>query len=149
MSRTLRVVAGVFQSENQVLVCKRKPGKAAGGKWEFPGGKMEAGESAEEALRRELIEELNVQIANVGGLIWRETTTNSSSSVDLACYWVETDTFPISSTDHDELMAQAKGMLTRVDVLMAPGLEAAVSDEYMSSHWVATFAWESLLLCNC
>lgn len=103
MSRTHRVVAGVFQSENQVLVCKRKPGKAAGGKWEFPGGKMEAGESAEEALRRELIEELNVQIANVGGLIWRETTTNSSSSVDLACYWVETDTFPISSTDHDEL----------------------------------------------
>lgn len=49
----------------------------------------------------------------------------------------------------DELMAQAKGMLTRVDALMAPGLEAAVSDEYMSSHWVATFAWESLLLCNC
>ena len=103
MSRTLRVVAGVFQSENQVLVCKRKPGKAAGGKWKFPGGKMEAGESAKEALRRELIEELNVQIANVGGLIWRETTTNSSSSIDLACYWVETDTFPISSTDHDEL----------------------------------------------
>lgn len=88
-----------------MLVCKRKPGKAAGGKWEFPGGKLEVGESAEEALRRELIEELNVQIANVGGLIWRETTTYSSSSapVDLACYWVEADTLPVSSTDHDEL----------------------------------------------
>src|SRR5699024_4643653 len=48
--------------------------------------------------------------------------------------------------DDDELMAQAKGMLTRVDALMAPGLEAAVSDEYMSSHWVATFAWEALTL---
>jgi hypothetical protein len=47
--------------------------------------------------------------------------------------------------DHD-LISQAKGMLTRVDALMAPGLEAAVSDEYMSSHWVATFAWEALQL---
>lgn len=46
----------------------------------------------------------------------------------------------------EELMAQAKGMLTRVEALMAPGLEAAVSDEYMSSHWVATFAWEALVL---
>ncbi|WP_210604195.1 DUF2891 family protein [Brevibacterium oceani] len=48
-------------------------------------------------------------------------------------------------TGDKELAAHAKGMLTRVDALMAPGLEAAVSDEYMSSHWAATFAWESLL----
>ncbi|WP_152345938.1 DUF2891 family protein [Brevibacterium sp. CFH 10365] len=46
----------------------------------------------------------------------------------------------------NELADHAKGMLTRVDSLMAPGLEAAVSDEYMSSHWVATFAWEALRL---
>jgi hypothetical protein len=49
-------------------------------------------------------------------------------------------------TGDDSLMEQAKGMLTRVDDLMAPGLKAAVSDEYMSSHWVATFAWEALLI---
>ena len=49
-------------------------------------------------------------------------------------------------TGDDSLMEQAKGMLARVDDLMAPGLEAAVSDEYMSSHWVATFAWEALLI---
>ncbi|MGO2985819.1 MAG: DUF2891 family protein, partial [Brevibacterium aurantiacum] len=47
-------------------------------------------------------------------------------------------------TDEHELLDKAKGMLTRVDGLMAPGQEAAVSDEYMSSHWVATFAWEAL-----
>lgn len=39
-------------------------------------------------------------------------------------------------------------LLSTVDALMAPGLEAAVSDEYMSSHWVATFAWEALVLFN-
>ncbi|AMT92717.1 hypothetical protein A2T55_01980 [Brevibacterium linens] len=49
------------------------------------------------------------------------------------------------NTGHDELMAQAKRMLTRVDSLMAPGLDAAASDEYVSSHWVATFAWEALI----
>ena len=46
---------------------------------------------------------------------------------------------------HAELMAQAKGMLTQVASLMAPGLKAAVSDEYVSSHWIATFAWEALI----
>lgn len=103
MSGTLRVVAAVFQTGPQVLACRRKPEKAAGGKWEFPGGKVEANESPEEALRRELVEELDVHVNTIGGLIWRETTTSSSSSVDLACYWVDTDTFPRSSTDHDEL----------------------------------------------
>ncbi|GAA1518649.1 DUF2891 family protein [Brevibacterium permense] len=48
-------------------------------------------------------------------------------------------------TGNDELMTQAKGMLTQVDSLMAPGLEAAVSDEYVSAHWIATFAWEALI----
>lgn len=50
------------------------------------------------------------------------------------------------ASGNEDLMHQAKGMQTRVDRLMAPGLEAAVSDEYMSSHWVATFAWEALRL---
>lgn len=49
-------------------------------------------------------------------------------------------------TGNEDLDHLAKGMLTRVEALMAPGLEAAVSDEYMSSHWVATFAWEALEL---
>ena len=45
-----------------------------------------------------------------------------------------------------ELADRAKGFLTRAEALMGPGLEAAVSDEYMASHWVATFAWEALEL---
>ncbi len=49
-------------------------------------------------------------------------------------------------TGNEDLASLAKGMLTRVDALMAPGLKAAVSDEYMSSHWVATFAWEAVTL---
>lgn len=103
MSETLRVVAAVFQAGNQVLACRRKPEKAAGGKWEFPGGKVETGESAEEALRRELAEELSVDNSSIGHLISRDTTTTARTSIDLACYWVESETLPQRSTDHDEL----------------------------------------------
>lgn len=57
----------------------------------------------------------------------------------------------LSSAEHSgnhEVGDHARGLLTPVDDLMAPGLEAAVSDQYMASHWVATFAWEALVLRN-
>nr|WP_260848268.1 DUF2891 family protein [Brevibacterium aurantiacum] len=53
----------------------------------------------------------------------------------------------LAATEHSgnhEVADHAWGLLTTVDHLMAPGLEAAVSDEYMASHWVATFAWETV-----
>jgi 8-oxo-dGTP diphosphatase len=60
------VVCAVIRDENgRYLACKRPPGKHLGGLWEFPGGKIDAGESAEAALARELQEELGVD-ARVG-----------------------------------------------------------------------------------
>lgn len=57
----IAVVAGVVVRNGRVLVCQRPPGKALGLLWEFPGGKLEAGESPEAALERELWEELRVR----------------------------------------------------------------------------------------
>jgi len=59
----MEVVCGVIEnSEGQFLACLRPMGKHLGGLWEFPGGKVDPGESPESALARELWEELAVRV---------------------------------------------------------------------------------------
>jgi len=60
--KTVEVAAGLIRHEGRYLVAKRKAGVHLAGFWEFPGGKREAGETLEECLRRELFEELSIQI---------------------------------------------------------------------------------------
>jgi len=61
----IRVVAAVVRRYGRLLICQRPPHKRHGGLWEFPGGKLEAGESALEGARRELAEELDVVVRSV------------------------------------------------------------------------------------
>ena len=56
------VVAGLIERDGQILICRRRAGQQHPLKWEFPGGKIEAGEEPGEALRRELNEELGIEI---------------------------------------------------------------------------------------
>ena len=58
------VVAGSLCQDGKVLISQRQAGKPGAGLWEFPGGKLEPGETPEEALRRELEEELGVVISD-------------------------------------------------------------------------------------
>ena len=60
----IQVVCGVIADpEGRYLACQRRAGSHLGGLWEFPGGKVEAGEVPAEALARELMEELGVEVA--------------------------------------------------------------------------------------
>src|SRR6266849_8876554 len=58
----ITIVAAVIERDGRLLICQRKKGDALGLKWEFPGGQVEAGETAEAALARELREELGVSL---------------------------------------------------------------------------------------
>jgi len=61
----INVVAGIIINQNKILIGKRKDKDIGGGKWEFPGGKIEVGETNSEALERELNEELGIS-AKIG-----------------------------------------------------------------------------------
>ena len=58
----IRVAAGILSRGGRILICQRGGTGAMAGKWEFPGGKLTAEESAEEALVRELFEELEIRV---------------------------------------------------------------------------------------
>jgi 8-oxo-dGTP diphosphatase len=58
----IRVAVGVIRQNGKILLCQRKKGGRYGLKWEFPGGKLEQGEDVEQCLRRELREELGIEI---------------------------------------------------------------------------------------
>lgn len=57
------VAAALLDAEGRVLIAQRPAGKSSAGRWEFPGGKREPGETLAEALQRELAEELAIEVA--------------------------------------------------------------------------------------
>jgi 8-oxo-dGTP diphosphatase len=56
------VAAALYDEQGRVLIAERPPGKHMAGRWEFPGGKIEPGETEQQALARELREELGVEM---------------------------------------------------------------------------------------
>jgi 8-oxo-dGTP diphosphatase len=65
----VQVVSGIIEDDQgRVLLAQRPPGKKLAGMWEFPGGKIDAGESPEQALNRELKEELQLDVRIVKSL---------------------------------------------------------------------------------
>ncbi|MGO2034989.1 MAG: (deoxy)nucleoside triphosphate pyrophosphohydrolase [Brevibacterium sp.] len=119
MGETLRVVGAVFEHDGKILACRRRADKAEGSKWEFPGGKIDAGETPQEALRRELTEELGLEGVNVLDLVQRQTTESDGRLIDLACYRISSTTQPKSSTDHDSLLWVAPEQLAELDWALA------------------------------
>lgn len=111
MRLSLEVVAAVIIRGDAVLACRRKAGKSAAGLWEFPGGKVESSEPPVNALRREVREELAVDI-EVTELLLRHATPVGETEIDLACYSCAlVGPLPVDSTDHDLMIWQPIGLL--------------------------------------
>ena len=98
-----RSVACILLRDAKVFTARRGPGGQLGGKWEFPGGKVEEGETDEAALERELEEEFGAH-ARVGKLVAEESFSHRGQTRILSAYLVELE--PGSSlvpTEHVEL----------------------------------------------
>ena len=106
------VVAAIIQDEaGNYLCCKRGDWKAAAGKWEFPGGKIENGENLEDALIREIKEELDTEIT-----VLRQFDRSTTGEIDLVTFVCDlAGAKPIQSTDHSELRWVPENELSKLD----------------------------------
>ena len=91
--------AAIVVRKGKVLVLRRSTGSIAGS-WEFPGGKVDPGESPEEALRRELREELGVE-ASVHEELARASFTHRRRDFELRAFRTDLDDTGFVLTDHD------------------------------------------------
>ncbi len=95
----LRVVGAAIFRGNTVLAARRGPGRALAGFWEFPGGKVEPGESDAAALAREIAEELGL-VVDVGPALGESRHAWSGGEICLVVHACRADGEP-APTDHD------------------------------------------------
>ena len=79
------VTCAVIEKDGKILIAKRKSGDHMAGKWEFPGGTIEHGETPEQCLKRELLEELGVEIG-VNAFICSSTWQYDHATIQLLAF---------------------------------------------------------------
>ncbi len=97
--KTVRVAAAVIRDNNRIFATARGYG-AFKGKWEFPGGKIEMGETSQEALKREIMEELATEI-KVGDLIDTIEYDYPDFHLTMECFWCEVVNGGLELKEHE------------------------------------------------
>lgn len=120
--KTIRVVAAVIKTWNEegtplIFATQRGYGEYKDG-WEFPGGKIEPGESPQEALRREIKEELDTEIS-VGELIDTIEYDYPNFHLSMDCFWCEITKGKLVLKEHEAARWLTKEQLDEVDWLPA------------------------------
>lgn len=115
--KTVRVVAAVIRSEDKIFATARGYGEFKG-QWEFPGGKIEPGETPQEALVREIQEELDVKI-EVGDLIDTIEYDSPSFHLSMDCFWCIVTDGEITLKEAEDARWLSKDELYSVDWLPA------------------------------
>jgi 8-oxo-dGTP diphosphatase len=96
------VAAIIINHKNEILIARRKPEKSQGGLWEFPGGKIEQGETPEESLKRELKEEMNIEV-EIYNYFGENIHHYEKISIRLIAYKCRLLSGDFTLTDHDKI----------------------------------------------
>lgn len=120
--KRIRVVAAVIKAVNEsgepvIFATQRGYGEFQGG-WEFPGGKIEVGESPQEALRREIIEELDTEIT-IGELVDTVEYDYPNFHLSMDCFWCEVLSGNLILKEHEDARWLLKEQLDDVEWLPA------------------------------
>ena len=133
--KTIRVVAAVIKAVNEsgepvIFATQRGYGEFQGG-WEFPGGKIEVGESPQEALRREIIEELDTEIT-IGELVDTVEYDYPNFHLSMDCFWCEVLSGNLILKEHEDARWLLKEQLDDVEWLPADITLVAVSYTHLT-----------------
>ena len=101
MKDLIKVTASILEKDGRIIIAQRKSKDHLGGKWEFPGGKIEAGETPEECLARELNEEFDIDVS-VGEYLGSTVFYYEHISIELMVYRTFWSGGQINSTDHKD-----------------------------------------------
>ena len=115
--KTIRVVAAVIKDKDKIFATQRGYGDFKGG-WEFPGGKIEEGETPQEALKREIMEELDTEI-EVGELIDTIEYDYPDFHLSMGCYWSSVVSGDLVLKEHEAARWLGKDELMDVEWLPA------------------------------
>ena len=112
------VTAAIITLEDKVLLTRRAPGEKHAGGWEFPGGKVEPGESPETCLRRELLEELEIETI-IGEKLTESIHTYETGAIRLLAYRATILSGSLQLHVHDEYQWVSTAELTQFELLPA------------------------------
>ncbi|WP_144635638.1 (deoxy)nucleoside triphosphate pyrophosphohydrolase [Priestia megaterium] len=97
-----KVTAAIIKDKNRLLIAKRHSKDPLGGKWEFPGGKIEPGETPQDCLVREIKEELGVEV-KIGPFYHDNVYNSLDHGIHLLFYWAEIIKGEVILFVHDDL----------------------------------------------
>jgi 8-oxo-dGTP diphosphatase len=116
----LTVVAAIIESHGKLLVCQRRKGDRFELLWEFPGGKKKQGETPQQALARELMEELGVE-AEIGREVHRvqHKYAEMSEAIELVFFTASVDAGAIRNLVFEQIQWREPGTLPQLEFLPA------------------------------